>query len=77
MRFVVCKTGPVDDTGKCQHVLEWEDPRGAFRPEPHKLDSQPVGYRRGQYFHCHFEQHMSQLRDRGHEVVMREKSDRD
>lgn len=30
--------------------LHWEEPDGVFRPEPSKLDGEPVGYRRAQIF---------------------------
>lgn len=69
MRFTVTRTGPVDERGKCQHLLEWEDPQGVFRPEISKQDNKPVGYRRAQYFRCNYHAHLESLRVFGHEVV--------
>ena len=42
--------GP-DSQGRRFFVVDWEDPGGIFRPEPHPADGEPVGYRRGQVFH--------------------------
>lgn len=43
-------TGERDSKGRAPFTLYWLDVGGVFRPEPSKVDGEPVGYRRSQCF---------------------------
>lgn len=60
--------GSPDDRGCRRFVMFWSEPHGVFRHEPSKQDGLPVGFRRGQYFFAHPEEHIRSLESRGHTV---------
>ena len=41
--------GP-DSQGRRRFTMTWEEPDGRFEPALSKVDGQPVGYRRAQFF---------------------------
>lgn len=67
MKTILEIFGPKDKLGRCSFSLEWEEPKGVFRPEIH-FDGKPVGYRRGQHFFAVPEDYEKRARERGESI---------